>query len=99
MSNYEKNKDKLIWNRKLNDEGQYCHILSIWIYDNGEPKLQINKIQFNEYGFRFMKMGRMNTNTMKELSKKINEALEFIKEYDGEKIDIEIDFQKSDLNA
>ena len=90
---YDKTKDKLIWNRKIGDEGPYAHIISVWIYNEGEPKIQINKVHFNEYGFRFLKIGRLNVESSKQIMKMINEALKFILEYDGEKIDVEVDFQ------
>ena len=94
MVKFNKEEDWLIFNRKLQtSNNQLDYVVSVHKYKGGEPKIQLTKITYNEYGHKFMKFGRVSSEIMKNLIPLINESIEFIKNWNGEKEDIELDLQ------
>ena len=94
MAQFNKEEDWLIFNRRLQtSNNQMDYVVSVHKYKDGEPKIQLTKVTYNEYGHRFVKFGRVSLEVMKNLIPLINNAIEFINNWDGQKEDIELDLQ------
>ena len=94
MPEFNPKSDWIIWNRKI-DQGQYDYVISIHKYEDGIPKIQLAKVFYSEYGHKFSKLGRITPETAKLVIPVIQEAIEFIENWDGEKEDVQVEMQKS----
>jgi|SRR3990167_437908 len=94
-TNFDKTVDLLIWNRKI-DCVQYDYLVSIHKYKEGEAKIQFSKIYYTDYGHKITKLGRLTSENAERLIPLIQEAIQFLKDWDGQKIDIGVDIQSGE---
>ena len=87
--------DVLLFNRKI-DCVQYDYLVSIHKYKDGEPKIQLTKIYYNDFGSKITKLGRLTAENAERLIPLIREAIQFLKSWDGEKQDIQVDIKSGE---
>ncbi len=72
---YDNSLDKRVFSKSLETESQRLTV-SVYSYNQGPKKLQINRENKNKEGdFRFAKLGRMTKEEMKSILPLIQEAL------------------------
>ena len=75
---YDSSLDKRVFSKSLETESQRLTV-SVYSYNQGPKKLQINRENKNKEGdFRFAKLGRMTKEEMKSILPLIQEALNHI---------------------
>ena len=78
MAQYERSKDKTIYEKKIEIESGSRIVVGIYNYNNGEDKLGLTRERAGAHDWQHNKIGRINANELKiifpELAK-INEKL------------------------
>lgn len=95
MVGYDKNLDKQIYNRVIENPG-FNILLSIWSYNHGGPKIQLIRYSFNEEKLIFAKLGRLTQLEAESIMEFLPEACKFIENWDKVKVDLEFDIKKGE---
>lgn len=74
---YEKDKDKKLFEKEA-DFGKHSIVVAVYQYEDGEPKLQLNKKVFSESGSMFTKIGRLSIDELNQVLPLIEEAKKFM---------------------
>lgn len=87
---YDKTKDKEVFKEQVEVNNWTLFNVGVYRYDDGQPKIQIQRIQRNEDGNKFLKLGRLTEEEAKALLPILQKTLKNIKEEDkNKKLDVE----------